>query len=208
MPVTKSQTTTSSSTTAPTPPSSFCRVPTRSNLSTIDLSAKGISISRPQQRRPNEMAALHRLRQTRNGRDHHRAIQIHHRTAYAGPVVPRSADRSRHRLLRSQPHACLRTPEIRPPPESYGILSRFKERKSPKFASRHQRRSSRIHCHSIGHAVLTARRARMGQRAEGVLTVNHSRMCQQRSRPCVRLLCFLIFSELLENITIAFPRPT
>lgn len=53
----------------------------------------------------------------------------------------------------------------------------------------------------MGHAVLTARRARMGQRAEGVLTVNHSRMCQKRSRPCVRLLCFLIFSELLENIT-------
>jgi hypothetical protein len=83
---------------------------------------KGPAHRRNQQGRPDEMAGLPQLRQTLASRDRHRAIQVHHRAASASPVASCPANRGRHRLRRSQPNACVRTPEIRPPQGSYGIV--------------------------------------------------------------------------------------
>ena len=89
------------------------------------------------------MAGLHRLRQTLAGRDRHRAIQVHHRAASASPVVSCSANRSRHRLRRPQPNACVRTSEIRPPQGSYEIVIFLKDRLPLNAGSMHQRRLDR-----------------------------------------------------------------
>lgn len=65
-------------------------------------------------------------RKTRGGQHRYSDLAIHYRATFAGTVASRSADRSRRRLRRPQPHACLRTPEIRPPQGSHGIVCRFK----------------------------------------------------------------------------------
>jgi len=46
---------------------------------------------------------------------------------------------SRHRLRRPQPHACLRTPESRPPQGSHAIVSRFNDPHPFSSTSVHQR---------------------------------------------------------------------
>jgi hypothetical protein len=72
----------------------------------------------------------------------HRATQVHHRAAFAGPVASRSADRSRHRLRRPQPNACRRTPEICPPQGSHGLVCPFKNTDPFKAGSMHQSHSA------------------------------------------------------------------
>jgi hypothetical protein len=78
------------------------------------------------------------VRQARAGRDRHRAIQSPHRSTPAGSVVSRPADGSRHRLRRPQPHACLRTPEIRPLQSNYRVDGPIKDPDPSKPRSMHQ----------------------------------------------------------------------
>jgi hypothetical protein len=91
-------------------PLSFRRAPTRSNGRREAFRPQGSAYRSNQQRRLDEMAGLHRLRQARAGRDRHRAIQVPRRTAPSGSVVPSPADGSCHRLRRSQLNACRRAP--------------------------------------------------------------------------------------------------
>jgi hypothetical protein len=61
------------------------------------------------ERRSAAMAGRYRLRPARSDRNRHRAIQGFNRTTPAGSFVRHPADRGRHRLHRSQPHAGVET---------------------------------------------------------------------------------------------------